>query len=73
MMMFALFFHPNSRCNHKYQLNKNGVGDPCGPKNCSWEDLECNYNGSFLTCIISLLVLSANWLQAGLQQSFLSP
>ncbi|KAD4180352.1 hypothetical protein E3N88_28943 [Mikania micrantha] len=29
-----------------YNLNRNWVGDPCGPKNYSWEGIICIYNNS---------------------------
>ncbi|XP_076921825.1 putative LRR receptor-like serine/threonine-protein kinase At4g29180 [Bidens hawaiensis] len=29
-----------------YKINRNWVGDPCGPKNYSWEGIICNYTGS---------------------------
>ncbi|XWS72130.1 hypothetical protein CRYUN_Cryun02cG0013800 [Craigia yunnanensis] len=37
-----------------YQVNKGWVGDPCGPKNFTWEGLECNYSVSLPPRIISL-------------------
>ncbi|XWS69970.1 hypothetical protein CRYUN_Cryun03dG0009200 [Craigia yunnanensis] len=44
-----------------YQVNKGWVGDLCGPKNYTWEDLECNYIVSLPPRIISL-DLSNNYL-----------
>ncbi|KAJ0933687.1 putative non-specific serine/threonine protein kinase [Helianthus annuus] len=29
-----------------YKINRNWVGDPCGPKNYSWEGIICNYTNS---------------------------
>lgn len=42
-----------------YQINKNWGGDPCGPKNLSWQGLKCSYNNnisnaSFPPRIVSL-------------------
>ncbi|KAH7519157.1 hypothetical protein FEM48_Zijuj08G0005900 [Ziziphus jujuba var. spinosa] len=42
-----------------YQINKSWTGDPCGPKNFSWEGLKCSYNASFPR-IISLNLSSSN-------------
>ncbi|KAK6236422.1 hypothetical protein QUC31_020207 [Theobroma cacao] len=41
-----------------YQVNKSWVGDPCGPKNYSWEGLKCNYSVSLPPRIISLNLTS---------------
>ncbi|XP_057966979.1 probable LRR receptor-like serine/threonine-protein kinase At4g29180 isoform X2 [Malania oleifera] len=41
-----------------YNIYKSWVGDPCGPKNCSWEGLTCSYNGSIPPRIISLNLTS---------------
>ncbi|XP_040971191.1 probable LRR receptor-like serine/threonine-protein kinase At4g29180 isoform X2 [Gossypium hirsutum] len=40
-----------------YQVNKGWVGDPCGPKNYTWEGLECNYSVSLPPRIISLSLI----------------
>nr|XP_043628261.1 probable LRR receptor-like serine/threonine-protein kinase At4g29180 [Erigeron canadensis] len=37
-----------------YKVNKNWVGDPCGPKNYSWEGVICNYTNSSPPQIISI-------------------
>ncbi|XP_024959709.1 probable LRR receptor-like serine/threonine-protein kinase At4g29180 [Cynara cardunculus var. scolymus] len=37
-----------------YKVNKNWVGDPCGPKNYSWEGVACNYTNISPPRIISL-------------------
>ncbi|RWR78157.1 putative LRR receptor-like serine/threonine-protein kinase [Cinnamomum micranthum f. kanehirae] len=37
-----------------YQLKRNWVGDPCVPKNYSWEGLACNYALSDFPTILSL-------------------
>ncbi|KAL7594089.1 hypothetical protein Lser_V15G32920 [Lactuca serriola] len=37
-----------------YKVNKNWVGDPCGPKNYSWEGVRCNYTNSNPPRIISI-------------------
>ena len=29
-----------------YQIDKNWGGDPCGPKNLSWQGLKCSYNNN---------------------------
>ncbi|PPD81944.1 hypothetical protein GOBAR_DD21123 [Gossypium barbadense] len=42
-----------------YQVNKGWVGDPCGPKNYTWEGLECNYSVSLPPRIISLNLTSS--------------
>ncbi|XP_050119789.1 probable LRR receptor-like serine/threonine-protein kinase At4g29180 isoform X8 [Malus sylvestris] len=42
-----------------YQIKKIWAGDPCGPRNFSWEGLECNYSIS-LPRIISLNLSSSN-------------
>ncbi|KAK3018455.1 hypothetical protein RJ639_004272 [Escallonia herrerae] len=42
-----------------YQVKKNWVGDPCGPKNYSWEGLRCNYSDSNPPRIISLNLSSS--------------
>ncbi|XP_048423179.1 probable LRR receptor-like serine/threonine-protein kinase At4g29180 isoform X1 [Pyrus x bretschneideri] len=42
-----------------YQIKKIWAGDPCGPRNFSWEGLECNYSVS-LPRIISLNLSSSN-------------
>ncbi|MBA0838896.1 hypothetical protein Goarm_004680 [Gossypium armourianum] len=42
-----------------YQVNKGWVGDPCGPKNYTWEGLECNYSVSLPLRIISLNLTSS--------------
>lgn len=41
-----------------YRIKQNWVGDPCGPKNYSWEGLLCSYNGSNSPRIISLNLTS---------------
>ncbi|KAM2419960.1 hypothetical protein EV1_026198 [Malus domestica] len=41
------------------QIKKIWAGDPCGPRNFSWEGLECNYSIS-LPWIISLNLSSSN-------------
>lgn len=43
-----------------YQIVKNWAGDPCGPKNFSWEDLKCSHNASLPPRIISLNLSSSN-------------
>uniref|UniRef100_A0A5B7BWG1 non-specific serine/threonine protein kinase n=1 Tax=Davidia involucrata TaxID=16924 RepID=A0A5B7BWG1_DAVIN len=43
-----------------YQVNRNWVGDPCGPKNYSWEGLKCSYNDSNPPQIISLNLTSSS-------------
>nr|KJB65085.1 hypothetical protein B456_010G080000 [Gossypium raimondii] len=42
-----------------YQVNKGWVGDPCGPKNYTWEGLEYNYSVSLPPQIISLNLTSS--------------
>ncbi|XP_022730781.1 probable LRR receptor-like serine/threonine-protein kinase At4g29180 isoform X2 [Durio zibethinus] len=42
-----------------YQVNKGWVGDPCGPKNYTWEGVECNYSVSLPPRIISLNLTSS--------------
>ncbi|KAM2528705.1 hypothetical protein PS1_026777 [Malus domestica] len=42
-----------------YQIKKIWAGDPCGPRNFSWEGLECNYSIS-PPRIISLNLSSSN-------------
>ncbi|KAH1086608.1 hypothetical protein GYH30_018221 [Glycine max] len=37
-----------------YRIQRNWVGDPCEPKNYSWEGLKCNYSTSLPPRIISL-------------------
>ncbi|KAI3709603.1 hypothetical protein L2E82_39369 [Cichorium intybus] len=37
-----------------YKVNKNWVGDPCGPMNYSWEGVNCNYTNSNPPRIISI-------------------
>ncbi|OMO56479.1 leucine-rich repeat receptor-like serine/threonine-protein kinase [Corchorus olitorius] len=44
-----------------YQVNKSWVGDPCGPKNYTWEGLECNYSVPVPPRIISLGMISASF------------
>ncbi|XAR53406.1 Non-specific serine/threonine protein kinase [Bertholletia excelsa] len=51
-----------------YQVNKNWVGDPCRPKNYSWEGLRCSYNGSNAPRIISLNLTSSR-LSGGINPS----
>ncbi|KAL4596813.1 hypothetical protein ACB092_12G190200 [Castanea dentata] len=41
-----------------YKISKNWVGDPCGPKNYSWEGLTCQYNVSVSPRIISMNLTS---------------
>ncbi|KAM3683515.1 hypothetical protein ACB098_12G153300 [Castanea mollissima] len=41
-----------------YKISKHWVGDPCGPKNYSWEGLICQYNGSVPPRIISMNLTS---------------
>ncbi|OMO55278.1 leucine-rich repeat receptor-like serine/threonine-protein kinase [Corchorus olitorius] len=52
-----------------YQVNKSWVGDPCGPKNYTWEGLECNYSVSVPPWIISLN-LSSSGLSGMISASF---
>ncbi|PON62497.1 Mitogen-activated protein kinase kinase kinase [Parasponia andersonii] len=42
-----------------YQIIKNWAGDPCGPKNFSWEGLKCSNNASSPPQIISLNLTSS--------------
>ncbi|KAK9947883.1 hypothetical protein M0R45_003481 [Rubus argutus] len=42
-----------------YQIKKTWAGDPCAPKNFSWEGLKCNYTVSFPR-IISLNLTSSS-------------
>ncbi|XP_068344326.1 probable LRR receptor-like serine/threonine-protein kinase At4g29180 [Pyrus communis] len=42
-----------------YQIKKIWAGDPCGPRNFSWEGLECNYS-VLIPRIISLNLSSSN-------------
>nr|XP_043627868.1 probable LRR receptor-like serine/threonine-protein kinase At4g29180 [Erigeron canadensis] len=37
-----------------YKVNRNWVGDPCGPKKYSWEGVLCNYTNSSPPQIISI-------------------
>ncbi|KAL4563864.1 hypothetical protein LXL04_027912 [Taraxacum kok-saghyz] len=37
-----------------YKVNRNWVGDPCGPKNYSWKGVKCNYTNSNPPRIISI-------------------
>jgi hypothetical protein len=37
-----------------YRVQRNWVGDPCEPKNYTWEGLKCNYSTSLPPRIISL-------------------
>ena len=37
-----------------YQLKRNWMGDPCVPKNYSWEGLACNYPLSDFPTVLSL-------------------
>lgn len=57
--MLALLYTVDAIMNVKttYKISKNWVGDPCGPKNFSWEGLTCKYNDSLPPRIISVLVL----------------
>ncbi|XP_047057989.1 putative leucine-rich repeat receptor-like serine/threonine-protein kinase At2g19230 [Lolium rigidum] len=43
----------------KYQINKNWMGDPCGPKIYLWDGVSCNYTKSSPPRIISLNLSSA--------------
>ncbi|KAL5572504.1 hypothetical protein UlMin_022101 [Ulmus minor] len=43
-----------------YQIVKNWQGDPCGPRNFSWDGLNCSYNASLPSRIISLNLTSSN-------------
>ncbi|KAL3744834.1 hypothetical protein ACJRO7_014012 [Eucalyptus globulus] len=42
-----------------YQIKKNWVGDPCGPKKYPWEGLACNYGSSIPPQIIYLNLSSS--------------
>ncbi|XP_010244372.1 PREDICTED: probable LRR receptor-like serine/threonine-protein kinase At4g29180 [Nelumbo nucifera] len=42
-----------------YRVDKNWVGDPCGPRNYSWEGLNCSYSGSDSPRIIALNLSSS--------------
>ncbi|XVE98048.1 hypothetical protein REPUB_Repub03eG0071700 [Reevesia pubescens] len=52
-----------------YQVSKGWAGDPCGPKNYTWEGLECNYSVSLPPRIISLN-LSSSGLSGMISASF---
>ncbi|KAK8706986.1 hypothetical protein V6N13_058055 [Hibiscus sabdariffa] len=52
-----------------YQVHKGWVGDPCGPKNYTWEGLECNYDVSLPPRIVSLN-LSSSGLSGMISASF---
>lgn len=39
-----------------YDVKKNWQGDPCLPKDYTWEGLRCNYSSSSSTRIIGLYV-----------------
>ncbi|KAG5106383.1 hypothetical protein JHK82_043353 [Glycine max] len=43
-----------------YRIQRNWVGDPCEPKNYSWEGLKCNYSTSLPPRIISLNMSSSS-------------
>ncbi|KAL9324700.1 hypothetical protein ACSQ67_009557 [Phaseolus vulgaris] len=43
-----------------YRIQRNWVGDPCEPKNHSWEGLKCNYSTSLPPRIISLNISSSS-------------
>ncbi|KAI4350757.1 hypothetical protein L6164_005178 [Bauhinia variegata] len=43
-----------------YRIGRNWVGDPCEPKNYSWEGLMCKYNDSLPPRIISLNLNSSS-------------
>ncbi|XP_061371272.1 probable LRR receptor-like serine/threonine-protein kinase At4g29180 [Gastrolobium bilobum] len=43
-----------------YRVQRNWVGDPCEPKNYSWEGLKCNYSTSLPPRIISLNLSSSS-------------
>ncbi|KAJ1421046.1 Serine-threonine/tyrosine-protein kinase, catalytic domain [Sesbania bispinosa] len=43
-----------------YKVERNWVGDPCEPKNYTWEGLNCNYSTSFPPRIISLNLSSSS-------------
>ncbi|KAA8523209.1 hypothetical protein F0562_009632 [Nyssa sinensis] len=43
-----------------YQVDRTWMGDPCGPKNYSWEGLKCSYNDSNPPRIISLNLTSSS-------------
>ncbi|CAJ1951573.1 unnamed protein product [Sphenostylis stenocarpa] len=43
-----------------YRIQRNWVGDPCEPKNLSWEGLKCNYSTSLPPRIISLNMSSSS-------------
>ncbi|XP_020220842.1 probable LRR receptor-like serine/threonine-protein kinase At4g29180 isoform X2 [Cajanus cajan] len=43
-----------------YRIQRNWMGDPCEPKNYSWEGLECNYTTSLPPRIISLNMSSSS-------------
>ncbi|XP_039051063.1 probable LRR receptor-like serine/threonine-protein kinase At4g29180 isoform X1 [Hibiscus syriacus] len=52
-----------------YKVNKWWVGDPCGPKNYTWEGIECNYNVLVPPRIVSLN-LSSSGLSGRISTSF---
>ncbi|XP_028770227.1 probable LRR receptor-like serine/threonine-protein kinase At4g29180 isoform X2 [Neltuma alba] len=43
-----------------YVIQRNWVGDPCEPKDYSWDGLECNYSNSLPPRIISLNLSSSS-------------
>ncbi|XP_019436214.1 PREDICTED: probable LRR receptor-like serine/threonine-protein kinase At4g29180 [Lupinus angustifolius] len=43
-----------------YRVQRNWMGDPCEPKNYSWEGLKCNYSTSFPPRIVSLNLSSSS-------------
>ncbi|KAL2321359.1 hypothetical protein Fmac_030328 [Flemingia macrophylla] len=43
-----------------YNIQRNWMGDPCEPKNYSWEGLKCNYSTSLPPRIISLNMSSSS-------------
>ncbi|OMO91589.1 hypothetical protein COLO4_18263 [Corchorus olitorius] len=52
-----------------YQVNKSWVGDPCGPKNYTWEGLGCNYSVTIPPRIVSLNLTSSG-LSGAISASF---
>ncbi|KAH7866810.1 hypothetical protein Vadar_025321 [Vaccinium darrowii] len=51
-----------------YRVEKNWQGDPCVPRNYSWDDLQCNYDSNFARII--LLNLSSSSLSGNMDISF---
>ncbi|KAK7245498.1 hypothetical protein RIF29_40344 [Crotalaria pallida] len=43
-----------------YRIQRNWMGDPCEPKNYSWEGLKCNYSTSLPPRIVSLNLSSSS-------------